>query len=177
MDIAKAKKSLTTLESWQMVLNVQELFNKVVKRVLILCTVCLLLCLATLQEAKALVQTPQNSIVSNSILIAFQVSEDTVSAVHKFEQAVRAIDPDGTLFVDISPAEYINGMVLITVANDWYYQPYQIRKQAAQSLWNSWAAIYSPENPDKARVKILDLKGNRIGGSSTLGGSLVDVDK
>lgn len=176
MDIIKGQKTLAILKGWQRVLNIQKFFDRIVKCVLISCTVFLLLFLATPLEAKAVVQTSQRPLVSDGILVALQASEDTVTAVHKFEQAVRGIDPNGTLFVDISPAEH-NGMVLITVANEWHYQPYQIRKQAAQGLWNSWASIFSPEDSDSARIKILDLNGNRVGGSSAFAGSLVDVDK
>ena len=177
MSTTKSQKTLMTWKVLQRVVNLQELLNKIVKWIAIPCAIFLLLFLAVPSEAKALVQTSPQLLISDGIPIAYQVSEDTIAAVYKFEQAVNDLDPDGSLISDISPDQYNDGMVLVTVTNFWHYQPYQMRKQAAQGLWNIWATTYSPDNPDSARVKILDLRGNRVGGSSVWGGSLIDVDK
>ena len=32
----------------------------------------------------------------------------------------------------------------LVVANSWHYDPYQVRLQAAQALWELWASIHSP---------------------------------
>jgi hypothetical protein len=65
----------------------------------------------------------------------------------------------------------------ITVDNSWHLMPYQIRLQAAQSLWKSWASIASPDDLDKARIRLVDFNGNEVGGSRILGGSLIWVQE
>ena len=65
----------------------------------------------------------------------------------------------------------------IVVANAWHFQPYQIRLQAAQNLWNLWAKLRSPNDPDKARIELTDYNGNSVGGSRWLAGSLIWVKK
>ena len=67
--------------------------------------------------------------------------------------------------------------LMITVSNDWHRANYQIRLQIAQSLWGLWASIASPEQPDKARIKIVDYNKNVVGGSRALGGSLIWVQE
>lgn len=66
----------------------------------------------------------------------------------------------------------------IAVKNVWHYQPKQVRLQAAQSLWELWAGKYCPERetPDHCRITLVDLKGNVVGGSSWLAGSIIKVD-
>ncbi len=63
----------------------------------------------------------------------------------------------------------------ITVANAWHLNHYQLRLQAAQNLWELWASIASPSAVDKARLKLVDLNGNEVGGSRALAGSLIWV--
>jgi len=65
----------------------------------------------------------------------------------------------------------------IVVTNAWHFQPYQIRLQAAQNLWNLWAKLRSPNDPDKARIELTDYNGNSVGGSRWLAGSLIWVKK
>lgn len=66
----------------------------------------------------------------------------------------------------------------ITVANDWHVQPYQIRLQMAQNLWNTWVkASDKKEKPDTARIKIVDLNGNEVGGSRLIAGSSIWVQE
>lgn len=65
----------------------------------------------------------------------------------------------------------------ITVNNVWHYQPYQVRLQMAQGLWNAWANIHSPGDPDKARIKIVDQMDNEVGGSRVWAGSLIWVSE
>ncbi len=71
--------------------------------------------------------------------------------------------------------ESVGGQVIITVTNPWHYKPYQVRLQMAQGLWEKWAGIHSPSNRDRSRIKIVDLRGNDVGGSGWLGGSLIKV--
>ncbi len=67
--------------------------------------------------------------------------------------------------------------VRITVSISWHYFPYQVRLDAAQNLWNIWAAIRSPSDPDRARIELVSLNGNKVGGSRWLAGSLIWVQK
>lgn len=66
--------------------------------------------------------------------------------------------------------------IVIRVRNSWHYQHKQIRLQAAQNLWNLWTqSYYLEDNKDKCRMELVDLNGNNVGGSSWLGGSVVNV--
>ena len=51
----------------------------------------------------------------------------------------------------------------------------QVRLQDAQLLWKAWAGLASPDKPDSARIKIVDLGGNEVGRSRFLAGSLIWV--
>lgn len=62
-----------------------------------------------------------------------------------------------------------NDNATLTVENAWHLMPYQLRLQAAQNLWKAWASIASPTDPAKARISIVDINGNEVGGSGVLG--------
>lgn len=64
----------------------------------------------------------------------------------------------------------------ITVDNIWHIRHKQIRLQDAQTLWAAWARIASPTKLDSARITIVDLLGNEVGGSRWLAGSLIWVN-
>lgn len=66
---------------------------------------------------------------------------------------------------------------ILTVDNVWHMKLYQIRLQDAQTLWKAWASIASPNDPDLARISIVDLHGNEVGGSRVWGGSLIWVQE
>lgn len=63
----------------------------------------------------------------------------------------------------------------LTVKDIWHIRHYQIRLQDAQALWEGWATIASPREPDLARISIVDGRGNEVGGSRILAGSLIWV--
>lgn len=65
----------------------------------------------------------------------------------------------------------------LKVNNYWHIKPYQVRLQDAQNLWKLWAITSSPANRDLARIKIVDLNGNEVGGSRILAGSLIWVQE
>ncbi|MFH0942658.1 MAG: hypothetical protein V1810_00610, partial [Candidatus Beckwithbacteria bacterium] len=66
--------------------------------------------------------------------------------------------------------------IVVKVRNTWHYQLKQVRLQAAQNLWSLWSQSYYLESEkDKCRMELVDLNGNNVGGSSWLGGSLVNV--
>lgn len=63
----------------------------------------------------------------------------------------------------------------ITLRNVWHLRNKQIRLQDAQTLWKAWAVVASKDDPDSARIKLVDLNGNEVGGSRVLAGSLIWV--
>lgn len=66
---------------------------------------------------------------------------------------------------------------ILTVSNLWHIRSHQLRLQDAQVIWEAWARISNPNNPDHARIELVDGMGNKVGGSSWLAGSLVSVKK
>ncbi|MNL67232.1 hypothetical protein D3C87_1917970 [compost metagenome] len=57
-----------------------------------------------------------------------------------------------------------------------------MRLQTAQNLWKTWAKARTGsgslrKDVDSARIELVDLNGNNVGGSRTLGGSLIWVKK
>jgi hypothetical protein len=79
----------------------------------------------------------------------------------------------------VNSVGYYSGFkwIEVTVKNTWHYEPKQIRLQAAQTLWNVWATQFCPEKEtiDNCRIRIVDLAGNEVGGSSAWAGSMVNV--
>jgi hypothetical protein len=65
----------------------------------------------------------------------------------------------------------------LTVKNIWHIRHYQVRLQDAQTLWQAWATIASPKDPDRARIVLVDGNGNEVGGSRALAGSLIWVQE
>lgn len=65
----------------------------------------------------------------------------------------------------------------LTVRDIWHLRHYQLRLQDAQTLWEAWAVIASPSEPDSARINLVDGNGNEVGGSRVWGGSLIWVQK
>jgi hypothetical protein len=74
----------------------------------------------------------------------------------------------------VSVSEY---SATITVSNAWHVVPYQIRLQAAQNIWKLWATISAPVREVEAKISIVDLNGNEVGGSRVWGGSLIWVQE
>ena len=63
----------------------------------------------------------------------------------------------------------------ITVQNVWHLRAKQVRLQDAQTFWKAWAVIASANNLDMARIKMVDLNGNEVGGSRLTAGSMLWV--
>ncbi len=94
----------------------------------------------------------------------------------EFLRRMQSVPDVGTILV--STQRGINGDDLkITVGQTWHYQPFQVRLQLAQTLWRIWAKIHAPSTPDQAYISLVDANGNSVGGSSSMAGSLVHVDK
>ncbi|MGG6295257.1 hypothetical protein ACQ4M4_12780 [Leptolyngbya sp. AN02str] len=96
--------------------------------------------------------------------------------VETYTNLVRTVDPESTAVVSIAADPNIEGQIIIEVSQAWHYDPKQVRLQAAQALWESWAKIHNPNEPDKARIQLVDGRGNSVGGSRFLAGSLIYVD-
>lgn len=56
-----------------------------------------------------------------------------------------------------------------TVENTWFFLPKQIRLQHAQRLGAKWSLMHPVNDRDSARIKILDVNGNKVGGHGLLG--------
>ncbi|MBI5189913.1 MAG: hypothetical protein HZA22_04505 [Nitrospirae bacterium] len=102
----------------------------------------------------------------------FEISTKEASSVYWAKLQDNGIAPD--LVAAVAPG-IIEGQIKIQVTNGWHYQPKQIRLQAAQNLWNLWVNVQRPTDADHARISIVDLNGNEVGGSRVLGGSLIWV--
>ena len=66
--------------------------------------------------------------------------------------------------------------VRVTVTNEWFLRVHQIRLQSAQNLWSEWAELRSPGDPGRAYIDIIDVNGNRVGGSNVLDGAAVKIE-
>lgn len=97
-------------------------------------------------------------------------------AIDEYRKFIRNIDKKGDIVKEISEGA-MDGQIKIAVAHSFHSEPYQMRLQLAQKLWEGWAAKYSPNEPDKARIKITDLNGNEVGGSRVWAGSLIWVQE
>lgn len=102
----------------------------------------------------------------------------TVSKVNwdleKYMEEINKIQKDlgFTLIDNVSISE---NKATLTVTNQWHLRNKQLRLQDAQTLWEIWANINNPSEPDKARIQIVDGNGNQVGGSGLLAGSVIDV--
>ena len=94
----------------------------------------------------------------------------------EFLAVIRKHDPHKTLVVDAKPGT-LPEQLIIVVPNQFHRLHYQERLQAAQALWQMWVKIVRPKQPDHARIKLVDLLGNEVGGSRALGGSLIWVQE
>lgn len=93
----------------------------------------------------------------------------------KVQQQLAAMRPVVELLQGLAERYEIDGNTFrLTVRDPWHSLAQQVRLQNAQLLWKAWAEIRSPNEMDAARLEIVDLRGNAVGGSG-LFGSLVSV--
>ncbi|QDV54609.1 SHD1 domain-containing protein [Rosistilla oblonga] len=90
-------------------------------------------------------------------------------AANAYTTILRIFDPEKVLIASVDAQDK---KLILTVTNAWHFQPYQIRLQTAQSLWQGWANL---SNPDEARISLVDFQGNAVGGSRIWGGSQIWV--
>jgi hypothetical protein len=62
----------------------------------------------------------------------------------------------------------------VRVANEWHYQPYQIRLQAAQNVYEIWFKVANTPDDTRVKMTIADTNGNTVGGKDSLYGVWVD---
>lgn len=64
----------------------------------------------------------------------------------------------------------------LVVSDAWYASPNYLRKRLAENSWAQWAAIASPGDPDKARIKLVSISGEALGGSDWQGSIIKIAD-
>lgn len=101
-------------------------------------------------------------------------NEETKQKLSKFIKVLETAGIDNEIITNVVVRDHT---ATIKVTNLWHLMAYQIRLQSAQNLWNLWAAIDSPQDVDLARISIVDLNGNEVGGSRFLAGSLIWVQE
>lgn len=55
--------------------------------------------------------------------------------------------------------------MVVVVSDMWLRQNEYLRRQIAEVLWQKWANIRSPLDPEKVRLMLVDASGKRVGGS------------
>ncbi len=120
------------------------------------------------------ISKPTNDTATLALTSSIKPDNKYSEPIQEIQHVLQTLDPDESLIVGVKRGD-IPQIAVFTVSRQWYYIPYEIRLKFAQTLQESWAYIYSPKDPDKAMIKILDESGNRLGGSK-LAGSLVDVN-
>ncbi len=63
--------------------------------------------------------------------------------------------------------------VILVMKPLWHARNKHLRKNDATVFWKLWASINSPKNPDRARIKLVSINDDRVGGSRILAGSLI----
>jgi hypothetical protein len=66
--------------------------------------------------------------------------------------------------------------VIIVMKPIWHIRNKHLRKNDATVFWELWASINSPNDPDQARVKLVSIDKDHVGGSRVWGGSLIWVE-
>jgi hypothetical protein len=76
---------------------------------------------------------------------------------------------------------YVNDIIpqqiIIEMKPIWHARNKHLRKNDATQFWKLWASIHSPNDPDRARVKLVSINGDEVGGSRILGGSLIWIEE
>ena len=81
------------------------------------------------------------------------------------------LDPTGISTVRIAADEQT---LEIVVRDEWLEQPPEARFRDIQNFWWLWSTVYLPyEGFEKVFVRVLDSKGNEVGGSRSDAGSLI----
>lgn len=92
--------------------------------------------------------------------------------LQRYATELRSLDSTGAVLVSVNADS--RNMAEVTVGDAWHTQPKYVRLQMAENLWQSWVEITSPQSPDSAYLKLVDVNGDKVGGSG-IAGSLVSV--
>ena len=66
-------------------------------------------------------------------------------------------------------------VLTIAVNDDWYALEYETRLRYAKNIQFTWSEFAFPDKRDRARISIVDLNGNEVGGSRVVAGSMIWV--
>lgn len=66
--------------------------------------------------------------------------------------------------------------IIIVMKPIWHVRNKHLRKNDATVFWKLWASINNPQDPDHARIKLVSINNDRVGGSRLLAGSLIWVE-
>ncbi len=89
--------------------------------------------------------------------------------LYAFTATLESLGLDNSI---IESTKFSGDEVTITVAQAWHLVPYQFRLQAAQSLY-----ALARQLIDNPRLILVDVNGNRVGGSGILDRNAIDVVK
>ncbi|MBD2111734.1 MULTISPECIES: hypothetical protein [Cyanophyceae] len=101
------------------------------------------------------------------------------STIDAFRSELSLIDPDGTVITGVAETEPpldCPACIDIGVSTAFLSQNKAVRLELATHLWKGWAIASSPNDPDKARIRLVTQSGKKVGGSGMMGGSMVYVD-
>jgi len=117
---------------------------------------------------------PQSILQSPSVSPPSSVvaASPSIDPTQQFMLASQLLDPDGRAIVEIK--RVTDQMIQVTMSDEWQAQSYEARLLAARRLWETWAKAYSPNQPDRAFLRLINTQGKRIGGSG-LEGSAINV--
>lgn len=108
---------------------------------------------------------------------AAQSAEQAEKAIAAFDRYIATLESPLVQGVRYDMDGTKRQEAIITVSNLWHIRAYQIRLQDAQTLWDLWAKASTVDEIDSARISIVDLRGNEVGGSRILAGSLIWVQE
>lgn len=96
------------------------------------------------------------------------------NAITEFRSALALIPGINDIIARVAQGDTAES-VRVTVTNAWHHMHRQERLQGAQTIQRAWALVRSRDHPDAARLELVDLNGNEVGGSRVWGGTLIWV--
>lgn len=94
--------------------------------------------------------------------------------LESFREKLQKADASGSMVLGVTKGP-CDDCARVAVGDIWHGEVKQNRLQTAQSLWKVWASIRAPDEPDRARISLVDGNGNEVGGSRMWAGSLIWV--
>jgi hypothetical protein len=113
---------------------------------------------------------------ANALKRARAAQAHRAEAPNRFIARLEAAGVDGNLVVNVARDEVLPDMLVITVGGSWHYAVKHERLMAAQTLWKLWVRVNGGGNdPDRNWIRLVDLNGNKVGGSGMWGGADINV--